>query len=63
MSDVVLYNTRHRRKEIFKPIEPGRVRMYSCGVTVYRPLHIGNLRPYLYADLLKRRPSPTLQIG
>jgi cysteinyl-tRNA synthetase len=49
-----LHDTRTRRKLRFEPIEPGHVRIYSCGPTVYAPQHIGNLRPYLMADLLKR---------
>ena len=48
------FNTRTRQKERFEPIEPGHARVYSCGPTVYAPQHIGNLRPYLFADLLKR---------
>ena len=48
------YNTLTRRKEEFKPIEPGKVRMYSCGPTVYNYAHIGNLRSYIFADTLKR---------
>jgi cysteinyl-tRNA synthetase len=54
VADLVLYNTRTRRKERFEPLEPGLARIYSCGPTVYSPQHIGNLRPYLFADLLKR---------
>jgi cysteinyl-tRNA synthetase len=54
VSELVLYNTRNRRKERFTPLEPGQARVYSCGPTVYSPQHIGNLRPYLFADLLKR---------
>ena len=49
-----LYNTRTRRKEPFAPLEPGRVSIYSCGPTVYRDVHIGNLRTYLLADWLRR---------
>jgi cysteinyl-tRNA synthetase len=49
-----LFNTRTRRKDRFVPLEPGHARVYSCGPTVYSPQHIGNLRPYLFADLLKR---------
>jgi cysteinyl-tRNA synthetase len=52
--ELVLYNTRTRRKERFVPLEPGRARVYSCGPTVYSRQHIGNLRPYLFADLLVR---------
>ena len=54
MSDLVFHNTRSLRKERFEPIEPGRARVYSCGPTVYAPQHLGNLRPYLFADLLRR---------
>ena len=54
MAELVLYNTRTRRKESFRPLEPGHARVYSCGPTVYSPQHIGNLRPYLFADLLRR---------
>lgn len=54
MTELVLYNTRTRRKERFTPIEPGVAKVYSCGPTVYAPQHIGNLRPYLMADLLRR---------
>jgi cysteinyl-tRNA synthetase len=49
-----LYNSRTRRQERFAPLEPGHARIYSCGPTVYSPQHIGNLRPYLFADLLRR---------
>lgn len=51
---LVLYDTRTRRKRPFLPLEPGRVRIYTCGPTVYAPPHLGNLRSYLFADLLKR---------
>jgi cysteinyl-tRNA synthetase len=50
----VLYNTKTLTKEELRPLEPGHVRIYSCGPTVYSPQHIGNLRPYLFADLLRR---------
>jgi len=49
-----LYDSRTRRQERFEPLEPGHARVYSCGPTVYSPQHIGNLRPYLFADLLRR---------
>ena len=52
--EIRLYNTRTRSKEVFEPLEPGRVGIYSCGPTVYSPQHIGNLRPYFFADLLRR---------
>ncbi|MCK5044727.1 cysteine--tRNA ligase [Candidatus Parcubacteria bacterium] len=49
-----LYNTLIRRIEPFKPLEDGKVGMYSCGPTVYNYVHLGNLRAYLFVDLLKR---------
>lgn len=49
-----LYNTRTRKKEIFKPIRVGRVSLYSCGPTVYHYAHIGNLRTYVFSDILRR---------
>ena len=49
-----LYNTLTRRVEPFVPIEPGIVKLYSCGPTVYRYIHIGNLRTFLMADWLRR---------
>lgn len=51
---IKLYNTLTRKKEVFKEIEPGKVRMYSCGPTVYDTAHIGNLRAYIFADILHR---------
>lgn len=54
MDALHLHDTRTRRRQRFEPLEPGHVRIYSCGPTVYAPQHIGNLRPYLMADLLKR---------
>lgn len=49
-----LYNTLTRRLEEFKPIEPGKVRFYQCGPTVYWVQHIGNLRAAVWADLIHR---------
>lgn len=49
-----LYNTLTRKKEIFKPIHDGKVGMYNCGPTVYWYQHIGNLRTYIFSDVLKR---------
>ena len=49
-----LYNTLTRRKEKFVPIEEGKVRMYTCGPTVYDYAHIGNLRAYIFADILEK---------
>ena len=49
-----VFNTLTRRKESFQPLEPGKVRMYNCGPTVYGRQHIGNFRSFLFADLLRR---------
>ena len=49
-----LYNTLGRVKQELKPVEPGVVSIYTCGPTVYRYAHVGNLRTYLFADLLVR---------
>ena len=49
-----LYNTLTKQKEEFIPINPGKVGMYSCGPTVYSKVHIGNLRAYTTADILRR---------
>ncbi len=49
-----LYNTMSRRIEDFVPIEEGKVSMYCCGPTVYNYAHIGNLRTYIFEDVLKR---------
>ncbi|MGE5257928.1 MAG: cysteine--tRNA ligase [Hyphomicrobiales bacterium] len=51
---VFLYNTLTRRKEEFIPIRPGEVGLYTCGPTVYNFAHIGNLRTYIFEDILKR---------
>lgn len=52
--ELTLYNTLTRSKEIFKPLEPPHVGLYTCGPTVYHYAHIGNLRTYLFEDILKR---------
>ena len=49
-----LFNTMSRKTEEFKPLTPGHVSFYSCGPTVYHYTHIGNLRSFVLADLLKR---------
>ena len=54
MSDLKLFNTLTREKETFVPLVPGEVRIYSCGPTVYGHPHIGNLRTFLWSDLLRR---------
>ena len=49
-----IYNTLTRKKEEFVPIEPGVVKMYVCGPTVYNYIHVGNARPFVVFDTLKR---------
>jgi cysteinyl-tRNA synthetase len=51
---IQIFNTMTRRKEYFRPIEPGELRMYNCGPTVYDQAHIGNMRSYIMADLIRR---------
>ena len=51
---ISLYNTLTRKKEIFRPIHSGNVGLYSCGPTVYWYQHIGNMRTYIFSDILKR---------
>ena len=51
---ITLYNTLTRRKETFEPIEPGKVKMYVCGPTVYNYIHIGNARPAINYDVVRR---------
>ncbi len=51
---VRLYNTLTRQVETLEPVTPGRIGIYTCGSTVYRYAHIGNLRTYLFGDLLRR---------
>jgi len=48
------YNTINRKKEDFKPIKDGQVKLYTCGPTVYNYAHIGNFRAYIFEDLLRR---------
>ena len=54
MANIRLFNTLTRQKEAFKPIDEGKVRMYTCGPTVYDYAHIGNFRAFVFEDLLKR---------
>ena len=49
-----LYNTMSQKKEEFVPLEPGKVRMYVCGPTVYNFIHIGNARPMIVFDTVRR---------
>lgn len=53
-SKIKFYNTLTREKEIFVPINPPNVGFYSCGPTVYNYAHIGNLRAYVFADILQK---------
>ena len=49
-----IFNTLTRRKDEFVPIEEGKVRMYVCGPTVYNYIHIGNARPMIVFDTVRR---------
>ncbi|MBR4881901.1 MAG: arginine--tRNA ligase, partial [Clostridia bacterium] len=51
---MILYNTLTRKKDEFKTHEEGKVRMYTCGPTVYHFAHIGNLRSYIMEDVLEK---------
>ncbi len=51
---LTIYNTATRKKAIFEPLEPNRVKMYVCGPTVYNYVHIGNARPVVVFDVLFR---------
>ncbi len=51
---VYLYNTLTRKKDLFKPLNPPRVGIYNCGPTVYKDIHIGNLRSFVTTDWLRR---------
>ena len=48
------YNTLSRKKEVFEPLEPGKVGLYTCGPTIYNYAHIGNYRCFMFEDLLRR---------
>ena len=54
MNKLLLYNTLTRRKEEFKPLKGKKVGLYTCGPTVYNYAHIGNLRTYIFEDVLRR---------
>jgi cysteinyl-tRNA synthetase len=49
-----LFNTLSRQKEVFRPLKGNKVGLYTCGPTVYNYAHLGNLRTYIFEDLLKR---------
>ena len=52
--EIRFFNTLTRRVEALHPLDPGHVRMYTCGPTVYNFVHIGNLRTFLFEDVLRR---------
>ncbi len=54
MTKLYLYNTMSRQKEELKPLNPGRVTMYACGMTVYNYIHVGNARMSVVFDTLYR---------
>lgn len=54
MTDLKLYNTRTRSLELFTPIHKDQVGLYTCGPTVYGTAHLGNLRTYIFEDILRR---------
>jgi cysteinyl-tRNA synthetase len=54
LPQVRLYNTFSRAKDLLQPVQEGSVRIYSCGPTVYRYVHVGNLRTFMMPDLLCR---------
>ena len=51
---IKIYNTLTRKKEEFKPITPGQVKIYVCGPTVYNYIHIGNARSFIAFDTIRR---------
>lgn len=53
-AQISIFNTQSREKEVFTPIRDGKVKMYSCGPTVYDYLTIGNLRAYVFSDIVRR---------
>lgn len=53
-ASIQLFNTKGREKQIFEPIKAGQLKMYSCGPTVYDYVHIGNLRSFIFSDIVRR---------
>ncbi len=49
-----IYNSMTRKKEEFQPVHEGEVKIYACGPTVYNFIHIGNARPLIVFDTLRR---------
>lgn len=54
MSVLKIYNTLARDKQVFSPIEPGKVRLYVCGMTVYDYCHLGHARVMVVFDMVQR---------
>jgi cysteinyl-tRNA synthetase len=54
MATLKVYNTLSRRREVFLPLVPGRVRMFVCGPTVQGPIHLGHARTYIFYDIVAR---------
>ena len=54
MDEIFLYNTLTRKKEVFLPLLKNKVGLYTCGPTVYNYAHIGNLRTFLFEDILEK---------
>jgi len=52
--EIRVFNTMTRQKEVFQPTEPGNVSIYVCGVTPYNDPHIGNARPFVTWDVIRR---------
>ena len=54
MQNIRVYNFLTRKKEVFRPLRKDWVGLYTCGPTVYNYAHIGNLRTYIFEDVLRR---------
>src|SRR5690625_2075329 len=54
MSSLSIYNTLTRKQEPFKPLQQGKITMYVCGPTVYDYIHIGNARPLIFFDTVRK---------
>ncbi len=52
--EIRFFNSLGRKTEVFQPLEPGKVRLYTCGPTVYNHVHIGNHRTFMFEDFLRR---------
>src|ERR1700746_3519985 len=66
MGDIAFFNTLGARREPFMPLQPGQVKIYTCGPTVYDFAHIGNFRTFVFQDVLRRflrsRGFPLVQV-